>query len=369
MISSATWEAEFLFALRNRTGKYFIGRDLLDDQSDLFAKVRYGRIARRQTPTGRVAKAIALAAGREIRLRAQHPGLPGRIRRPRPVLHLDPLTVPLYDIGPRDAVLSHDLGPITHPELFKPGVATLYRAAYERTAAAQPAMVFVSRASRDAYIAQYGATPEMHVVYPPLRVELSNARPDPVAQVTQPFLLTVGSIGRRKNQKASIEAFARSGLAGQGWSYVLCGTQEPGAGDVMAAAEKTPGVVVLSYVSDGALVWLYRNASGFVLASKLEGFGVPVAEAIAAGLVPIVTSDSVLEEVAGDGALAVDPHDIGAIARAMTSLAQMGNDEKARRQDLLARSVERFSPGAFREGWRAVLNTSSTAKEKSRFLK
>jgi glycosyltransferase involved in cell wall biosynthesis len=355
------WEAEFLFALRNRTGKYYHGRDFIESQVDRLAAVRYGRFRSARVPQGRLARALAVAAEREIALRMRRPGLGGRIRRPRPVVHLDPSTVLMYELGPRDAVLCHDLGPITHPDLFDPVVETLYEAAYRRIAACGPAMVFVSQASRDAYAARYGSVPVMRVVYPPLRPELSSAAPDPVPGVRPPFLLTVGSLGRRKNQARTIAAFAASGLAAEGWSYVLCGPREPGAEDVLAAAHGTAGVHALSFVSDGALAWLYRNAAGFVLASRLEGFGVPVAEAIAAGLLPIVTRDSVLEEVAGDGALAVDPFDPADIAGGFTALAAMSGEERARRGAQLRRSIARFTPEAFRSGWSQVLSRAAPA--------
>jgi glycosyltransferase involved in cell wall biosynthesis len=197
----------------------------------------------------------------------------------------------------------------------------------------------------------------MEVIYPPLRAELSAAAPEQVAEVRQPYFLTVGSIGHRKNQAASIRAFASSGLAHEGIGYVLCGSREPGAEAVEELAQATPGVRLLPYVSDGELAWLYRNASGFVLASRLEGFGVPVVEAIANGLVPLVSKDSVLEEVAGTAALTADPASDVEITRGLRTLAEMGKDERKRRTRELSRSLERFTPEAFRTRWQLLLDT------------
>ncbi len=352
------WEVDFSSALYNRTGKYFVGRDLIEDQASLIAHVRYGRFARLRPPNGWQAKAIARLTALD-QLLVQRGWLHG-FRPPRPILHLDPYTVLNTQISRDDAVLVHDMGPITHPLLFSPAVGDLYRRAYAAIARMEPRLVFVSTASARAYSAIYGAPRDGRIIHPPLRRSLGpGPSASPSARLPQgidrPFLLTVGSVGRRKNQKASIEAFAQSGLAAEGVSYVLCGAREPGAKEVAARARETRGVVLLNYVSDSELAALYREAAGFVLVSNLEGFGIPVAEAIASNLIPLVSANSVLREVAGDGALTASPDDVLDIARGMRMLIAMAPDEKAERRALLAGSVARFTPRRFADEWRAML--------------
>ena len=69
--------------------------------------------------------------------------------------------------------------------------------------------------------------------------------------------------------------------------------------------------------------WLpavYRAASVFAFPSLTEGYGIPVLEAMAAG-VPVVMSDiQVLAEVAGPAALMVPPHDVAGWASALTAV-------------------------------------------------
>ena len=79
----------------------------------------------------------------------------------------------------------------------------------------------------------------------------------------------------------------------------------------------------MGYVEHDALGALYREAAVVAVPSRYEGFGLPLAEAMAAGT-PVVCSDrSSLPEVAGGAALLVDPDDEAALAAA---LARVLND-------------------------------------------
>jgi glycosyltransferase involved in cell wall biosynthesis len=96
-------------------------------------------------------------------------------------------------------------------------------------------------------------------------------------------------------------------------------------------------VVFPEWVSDEDLEGLYRLASCFALASEIEGFGLPVLEAMARAL-PVACADrSSLPEVAGGAAVLFDPSDQGAVNRAVGSLI---GDETLRRQ-VVADGLER----------------------------
>jgi len=116
------------------------------------------------------------------------------------------MTVLGWHVASHDAVLCHDLGPLTHPELFAPSVTALYERVYARIAERQPRMAFVSQASKAAFQRLYGTGSPATVIYPPIRTGVAGGAQHAVDGVEGLFLLTVGSIGRRKNQLASIRA-------------------------------------------------------------------------------------------------------------------------------------------------------------------
>jgi len=76
-------------------------------------------------------------------------------------------------------------------------------------------------------------------------------------------------------------------------------------------------VVFTGYISWDDLPVFYNAAELFVFPSIFEGFGLPVLESMASGVPTITSFGSSLEEVAGEGALLVDPLDVGSIADAM----------------------------------------------------
>jgi glycosyltransferase involved in cell wall biosynthesis len=76
----------------------------------------------------------------------------------------------------------------------------------------------------------------------------------------------------------------------------------------------------LGYVAEDELPGLTAGATAFLYPSLYEGFGFPVAQAMAAG-VPVITSNtSCLPEVAGEGALFVDPRSSAEIQAALEKL-------------------------------------------------
>ncbi len=209
-------------------------------------------------------------------------------------------------------------------------------AAQARDAAARADLIIaVSEFTRDQVVDLLGI-PAARV-----RVIHHGVRPGVVGQAARAcpakIVLSVGAIQKRKNIARLVEAF--EALTAD-WRLVLAGSYGYGADEVRERIESSSARARIStpgYVSDAELAGLYARAAIFAFPSLDEGFGMPVLEAMAAG-VPVVTSkSSSLREVAGDAALLVDPGSTTELAHALSRLAQ----DEVLRLDLAARGRAR----------------------------
>ncbi len=147
--------------------------------------------------------------------------------------------------------------------------------------------------------------------------------PDPVALEAlglvpgRDFILTVGQNAPYKNHEGALRGYAEAFRSRAGIDLVF--VQRSGSGhDRLLDLARRLGVGgrvhVLSAVGDDILPLLYSSAKALLHPSFCEGFGNPVAEAMACGC-PVVTSGiSAMPEVAGGAALLIDPCDVGSIA-------------------------------------------------------
>ncbi len=188
------------------------------------------------------------------------------------------------------------------------------------------------------------------VIYPGVPEVYFSAQPAPAMK---PYVLFVGTIEPRKNIDTLLDAWLDSPLR-KDFDLVIAGPGGWAAQKTLARlAAKPEGVRYLGYVAEAELPSLTAGATAFVYPSLYEGFGIPVAQAMAAG-VPVVTSNtSCLPEVAGDGALLVDPRSPAEIGAALEKLlgspesrAKLGEAGRARAQqyrwDICARKSLEF---------------------------
>jgi len=124
-------------------------------------------------------------------------------------------------------------------------------------------------------------------------------------RLARPFVLFIGTIEPRKNLDGLLDAWAALPLTTRAeFDLVLAG---PIGWASPATLARVRAMRYLGYVPEPDLAPLTAAAAVFAYPSLYEGFGFPVAQAMAAG-VPVVTSNvSSLPEIAGDAALLVDP--------------------------------------------------------------
>lgn len=355
------YQADFSLALINRTGAYHVAHDLVSNLPEYFAVVRYWRVAPSREPQGKLRWLLGKAMLFELDRRTK------RGREPKvapkgnalPTLFLDPLYVLRAGLTRDDVVLCHDVGPVTHPSLFDPSTVHSYQVAYERIVQAQAGIVFVSEASQRAFTGRFGEDFRFLRTIP-LYVRQGSERGDdkPPPGIRKPFLLTVGALEVRKNYPRIIEAFGQSGLAERGYTHVICGARGNAADVVARMAKEAPAVQAIGYCTDAELRWLYRNASGFVLPSLLEGFGLPGLEAAKHRLLSLVSADTAQEEAVAGGAVLVDPLSVASIASGMRQLVDMSDAERQAKLGTALQRAHELTLDAFLQRWSDLLGAA-----------
>lgn len=170
------------------------------------------------------------------------------------------------------------------------------------------------------------------------------------------YFLFVGTINRRKNPVGLLRAFhllrVRSRTCAT--QLVLCGKLGIGSEEFLREVLErglTQNVRILHSVSDKELAELMSGCQAFVLPSLGEGFGLPVAEAMACGAPVICGNQCAMQEVAGEAAIAIDPTDIGQLAEAMERIVS----DTQLAQSLRHRGVERAKQFTWRKTAERVL--------------
>lgn len=139
-------------------------------------------------------------------------------------------------------------------------------------------------------------------------------------KLNRPFVLFLGTIEPRKNLDTLLDAFeSLPATEREEFELVVAG---PVGWAPQATIERLRSVRNLGYVPEADVAALTAAATVFAYPSLYEGFGFPVAQAMAAGT-PVITSNlSSLPEVAGDAALLVDPHSQSELRDALSRLLQ-----------------------------------------------
>jgi glycosyltransferase involved in cell wall biosynthesis len=234
--------------------------------------------------------------------------------------------------GWRNLYTIHDVIPLTDPALTHSDAAGL-RARLAAVLAHADAIVTVSEHSRAEIVRTLGI-PAERVRNAGLAVEFGQltSRSLPAGLTADSYYLFHGMAEPRKNLPRLAAAWRASGAP---TPLVIAGPEGGEAIDV-------PGVIRLPYLPREDLVALIAGARALLFPSLAEGFGLPVAEAMALGTPVLTASGGALEETAGGAALLAEPTDIGAIAAAIVRLER----DEALRSYLRAAGLAR-AQGAF----------------------
>jgi glycosyltransferase involved in cell wall biosynthesis len=225
-----------------------------------------------------------------------------------------------------EVITLHDLAFLREPELYTPRMVNeltrLVRRAVDRCAAFCVPSEAVASDCRELlgldriFVTPLGVAANLNADFEP---------PD------RPYILMLGTLEPRKNHLRVLRAFAELDVdvdlhlvGGRGW---MCD-------DVLELAERTPRVTWSGHLSEPDLRRELAGAQALVYPSLLEGFGLPVLEANAAGI-PALTSDRA--PMRTDAAYCVDPTDEEAIRNGMECLLT----DAGLRQELITRGFRR----------------------------
>lgn len=231
-----------------------------------------------------------------------------------------------YDLSPLERLKSagvrivpviHDLVPITHPQFCVDELVRVFKSWFARTATLADGFLSISQATEDAlkaYLRQsLGPEREQDFWFEHFhhgaRLDLAaDGKPgrDVLAAFEdgKPVYLAVGTIEPRKNHAYALAAFER--LWSQGVDVKLCLIGKFGwksdrlMNRIRTHPELNSRLFMFERIDDVSLAHAYRHSRSLVFPSHLEGFGLPMIEAMQHGL-PVMASDiSIFREIGGE---------------------------------------------------------------------
>ena len=250
----------------------------------------------------------------------------------------------LHKAGIRSVVTIHDLIFMRHPEYYHWIDTKIYEWKFRQALREADRIIAISERTRQDIIELGGEqyADRISIIYqsfaPRFSTAVSAEKKAEVRnryQLPQRFILNVGTIERRKNLAVAAEAVD---LLPQDIHLVAVGRQT----DYVHQLPHSDRLHLLSGVPDSDLAAIYALAEAFVYPSRYEGFGIPIIEAIAAGLPVVACTGSCLEEAGGPDSRYVGPDDVIGMAEAlkMSLRGARGRQERIQRSREYVRRFE-----------------------------
>ena len=246
-------------------------------------------------------------------------------------------------------VTVHDVAVLDHPEWYNPRFAAWYRWMTPWLVRRASHIIAVSEFTKRRLIETTGVEQRRVTVVPNgVDDRFSSRSPEEIALTVDKlgipspnYLLSLATLEPRKNLAGQLAAWERciSFIPDNVW-LVVSGAQ--GKEHVFRDTKMRnvpPRVYFTGYVADKDLPALYSGATALLYPSFYEGFGLPVLEAMAVGVVPIVATSTAPSELAGDSGIAVNPRDHESIASAIVKVVK----DVGCREELSRRATRRSS--------------------------
>jgi glycosyltransferase involved in cell wall biosynthesis len=156
----------------------------------------------------------------------------------------------------------------------------------------------------------------------------------------KPYLLFLGRIHPKKGCDLLLEAFAK--VADAGLQLVMAGPDETGWGSELKEQAGQLGIserVIWTGMLRGDAKWgAFYGSEAFVLPSHQENFGIAVADALACGVIPLISDKvNIAPDVAADGAGLMDTDSVEGTIRLLTGFQELNPEQ---RKQMRARAEE-----------------------------
>jgi len=207
-------------------------------------------------------------------------------------------TAPIIKMNAFEILVIHDLAFLDFPEGFNSIFSYWYKILIPKIIQTKNHIVTVSKFSKERIVEEYNIDPE-NITVIPNGYSLISYEILPNHSEFNHFL-AVGTFNKRKNHITIIKAHKRlpSDIR-QRYPLRIVGGWENNYQDDNLSTLVDEHIIIEGYINEDRLNQLYKNALALISASKYEGFGLPILEAIARGTIPLVSNIPPYIEILG----------------------------------------------------------------------
>ncbi len=222
------------------------------------------------------------------------------------------------------AVTIHDVSFLTHLPFYSRRMRLFYGYRIRHTVQNAKLILTVSEASQRSIVRHLHVPADRIMVHPPSPPVTA----DQGIQIEgHPHLLYIGNLEPKKNIDGMLEAFNLV-QDKKGHRLLLLGRlrgPRSWRSRLQRLINDSEDIEYRGYVPDEHIPGYLAHATGLVLVSHVEGFGLPAMDALANGIPVLISRDAALNEVCGESAFVADECDTAAIARGMEHLLESGS--------------------------------------------